>query len=857
MRDKRRTMRYIGIFISLLCFLCLRVNAQGLEFNTYESEIVQKTSFSVFGENPLTFNEYFSISYDLAILDCWSLGYVSRFQDTKCENADVYSFVFSYDNEEHSYLKFNVEAKECLIVDTLCNKDLGSQRWIPIKFSFFLQEDSVCLTIGKRQYQVSDLGLSKELTPSILFGSSRFSEEIPSFAIRNLVISGKEQQISFPLNESADVFVHDAQGKVRGKTINPIWLINKSYFWHLFHSQASETTAGYNYDSNSGNFIYFNEDSLYTLDVRRNIWQGNEHQPLPMKMRLGTNFFYPDSRVTYVYEVYNDADTCSIYTLDVFTGEVRKFDDKLLSSQRHHHSSYLDTLHNKYYIFGGFGSRKYTNTLEVYDLEQKKWNTIHLKGDFVAPRFFSSMGALNSDELLLFGGTGNNSGDQSIGKMYYYDLYKINLKDSIVQKIRDFSYDGIPIVPVRNLLLSDDGTSFYTLCYPMQLASSYLQLYKFSLQKDFYEVLGDSIQMESKAILSNANLYYNKETKEFYCCTQEFEEHGGESSVTRFYSLSAPAIAKDALSLYDAKDVSLGGRTFVIVTVVILILSIGIKYHLKRKRKSQSVVQATSVCETATQLENKKLFSANALYLFGEFTMIDKNGRDVTYLFSSKIKQLFLLILLNGLGNKKGITSSYIYGLLWPEKELRSAKNLKGVTINRLRKILNDFEGIELVYANNCYSIQLSGTFYCDYQQYLEQINEIREKGVPQEIEQRLIDILSRGKFLKSVDDAMFDSFKSEQENGLHEILTIKLNNLYMKVAYEQVAQLAEILLSIDSLNDMALWYLLNACHRLRQEDRAMKKYYLYIADYKKSMGDNYPYSYSDIIHNDLRTSLH
>lgn len=28
-------MRYIGSFILLLCFLCLRANAQGLEFNTY------------------------------------------------------------------------------------------------------------------------------------------------------------------------------------------------------------------------------------------------------------------------------------------------------------------------------------------------------------------------------------------------------------------------------------------------------------------------------------------------------------------------------------------------------------------------------------------------------------------------------------------------------------------------------------------------------------------------------------------------------------------------------------------------------------------------------------------------------
>ena len=52
------------------------------------------------------------------------------------------------------------------------------------------------------------------------------------------------QQINFPLNESSGILVHDKQGKIRGKAINPIWLINKSYYWNLLHSQASESTAG-------------------------------------------------------------------------------------------------------------------------------------------------------------------------------------------------------------------------------------------------------------------------------------------------------------------------------------------------------------------------------------------------------------------------------------------------------------------------------------------------------------------------------------------------------------------------------------------------------------------------------------
>lgn len=85
-------MKYI--FILLLGFVCFRGNAQGIEFNTYESETVQKTSYSVFGDKPLTFKDSLSISYDLAILDHTSFGYVFRLNDTKQEEADTYSFCF-------------------------------------------------------------------------------------------------------------------------------------------------------------------------------------------------------------------------------------------------------------------------------------------------------------------------------------------------------------------------------------------------------------------------------------------------------------------------------------------------------------------------------------------------------------------------------------------------------------------------------------------------------------------------------------------------------------------------------------------------------------------------------------------
>lgn len=45
---------------------------------------------------------------------------------------------------------------------------------------------------------------------------------------------------------------------------------------------------------------------------------------------------------------------------------------------------------------------------------------------------------------------------------------------------------------------------------------------------------------------------------------------------------------------------------------------------LERKKEKQPIPKVTPVRETFTQVENKKSPQANALYLFGEFTIIDK-----------------------------------------------------------------------------------------------------------------------------------------------------------------------------------------------------------------------------------------
>ena len=91
------------------------------------------------------------------------------------------------------------------------------------------------------------------------------------------------------------------------------------------------------------------------------------------------------------------------------------------------------------------------------------------------------------------------------------------------------------------------------------------------------------------------------------------------------------------------------------------------------------------------------------------FTILDNAGRDITYMLSPKLRVLFLYILLNSVGKRGGLSSD-MNKIFWPDKPDSNVKNLKGVAMNHLRKILQDVDGIELVFRNG---------YFCGASSYL------------------------------------------------------------------------------------------------------------------------------------------
>jgi len=223
----------------------------------------------------------------------------------------------------------------------------------------------------------------------------------------------------------------------------------------------------------------------------------------------------------------------------------------------------------------------------------------------------------------------------------------------------------------------------------------------------------------------------------------------------------------------------------------------------------------------------------------------DKKGRDITYLFSPKIKQLFILILLSSKeGN--GIISKKISHILWPEKDIAKTKNIKGVTFNHLRNIINDIDGIELTFLNDIYIFNITEAFFCDYYFVTDALKK------PDEEKEKLIfdhfELVQRGALLSDMPDTWLDDFKISYEEQLMGVLLPQLHKQYAAENYKIVQEISRLVLNVDPFNDNALKYQLKSYRRTKGIEYSKKIYDQYIAEYKKSLGIEYPVSLDKIL---------
>lgn len=827
------------LLITTLTFISDLVFSQGLGFKSIDSQIANRTSYTVFAEHPFQFKDKFSLSFDLSILDPNSFGFICVI-DAENSNKD-YSLAYIKVNQNTSHLKLNLKGEENLLTIPIKSSLLGKGKWINVMLNFDLNGNHVTVTVNNDNFEIDGASLDNLEIAQIYFGKNENLIDVPSFSIRNLNVRSSNLNYNFKFKEYAGNTVHDQNGRAVGRVENPVWLINDSYHWKHRFSYSVDQLVAANYDQASMKIYIAEKDSLAMFDMGKNTFAKKAYaNSLSVPVRLGSSFFANNK--LFVYEV-NDVpyNSPTIASIDLNSYKWQNNSFLRLGQQRHHHNAYLNDENQQLIIFGGFGNNRLSNSFNTYNIPTNSWSTLDFTGDVITPRFFAGMGSLN-DKLILFGGVGNKTGDQSIGKIYYYDCYSIDLKEKHITKLWELDRSNEKLVSTRNLIFSEDKSSFYTLCYPEYIPKTHIKLYKYNINTGKSLVLGDSIPVISEEILTNANLYLNSNNKELYCVIQEVKD--GKKTKISVYSIDNPPISTEELDINTSRENKLLYYIIGGILLVLLIIFVLGRHFIRKKKNFQKNPQALTESKkqkTSLLVQPKR----NAIYTFGLFTAYNRNGQDCTHLFSPQIKQLFLLILLRS--RNEGISSEEIYSLVWPEKPLKNAKNLKGVSINKIRTILSDFDGIELLLENQHFIFKTRAPFYCDDLDLLS-LFPVLTSNINDEYCQRLIEISSRGEFLQSGEQEYFDPFKRDYADQILVLVPDILKHYYTNSEFEKTINIANVLYSIDELNEVAFYYIINSYLKLNDEGSAKKQYNSYILKYKKVQGEDFSILFPELI---------
>jgi len=307
------------------------------------------------------------------------------------------------------------------------------------------------------------------------------------------------------------------------------------------------------------------------------------------------------------------------------------------------------------------------------------------------------------------------------------------------------------------------------------------------------------------------------------------------------------SLSKEVLDLTPNKNIFT--RYPLLSKVGIILIALLILFWLYKKLPLRTFRKQSLSFEKLKELQDPELGrypEKNFIQFFGDFKIIDRNGQDITAQFTPKIKQLFLLILVSSQQNKKGISTKELSDTLWPELSYQNAKNSRGVTIRKLRIILESMDQVDIIFHIDYWTVRFSGTVYCDYVECLRLLNETHENH--EDFYPDFYKVVSAGKVFKGESHPWLDQYVGNIGNNIVDILMNFINKLDPERDHELILKLADRILVTDPVNDQALSFKLKALVQQNNLNTAKFTYDRFAALYQELYNEPLSMTFNDFL---------
>ncbi len=284
---------------------------------------------------------------------------------------------------------------------------------------------------------------------------------------------------------------------------------------------------------------------------------------------------------------------------------------------------------------------------------------------------------------------------------------------------------------------------------------------------------------------------------------------------------------KDNLITVDAETVSIASIALLLILLISWIVF----------RKVRKIKETTYQEMIQTPTENKIQF-------FGEFKAINKGGENVSDLFTPKVKELLVYSVIHTLKNGIGAPIQELNETLWYGIEAKKVANNRAVTLNKLRKILIQFEKIEIISNGGYLQFKISESFFCDYIEAFKLCQNPR--GMSHQQLEMFFNLVKKGRLLKGIDWPWLDEIRGFTGNQVIDNL-LKLASIYKNEnKLKDVEMVAQRILDYDDLNEEAIYLQIWALQKANNLHLAKFNFKSFCSKYEKNLGEPLKMSFGE-----------
>ena len=843
-----RRFRSVKVVMFAICLPLAAIahSESGLAFRSYETTQDERTFFCLTPRHDMDMGNYFSLDFEFRYPMGPRFGYMCRIIIGGSTSVDL---LFSSPDEKNAELLVVYNNRTLNKTENVTHTDYS--QWHRVKLEMLVARDKMTLCLDGDTL-ATKLDIPRKHNLNICFGVNKqpgfMTTDIPGFSIRNVSVSFAPGRTThkWPLARHDNKgTVLDTLGGYAASVGHPQWLIDRHTAWKCIARRHYPAKSFMLFDAGSNLYvIQRNSIDMVPLSGQMSGRTYPFSPQLPIE-NLCDQFVFDrtdNSIVYYDFTLQNDSTAAarSRWTVgsDRWSEPVKKATKPLFW----HHSAFFSPVDSSLFQLFGYGFHAYRSDMFRIGPGGGAAHT-DLSGK-ISPRYLSATGIADS-LLYIYGGIGNQIGNQEYGTKACKDLYCMDLRTMQIKELWQ-SGDIQDNEIAASTLLIDEG-KILGLFYDPTKFSSYLILKEFSINDPGRKrILADTIPYNFLDIESEAKLCLSPSGDKLYAATMHRDGPAGRE--VNIYSISYPVLDPSQTAAYTA------GRKFgfmLAISISLAAMFTGWYIYRVRFRKKRSQPTGEDGPEedrqwrSAISHSSKKEFLPG-IHLIGAFRVIDANGIDRASVFTPIMQQLLILIILRAY-NGKGITSGELKDYLWFDKSDESARNNRNVNVHKIRTILETVGDYQISSDSKYITIACGG--YCDYFSAMDLVDSLTtEEGLTDAQLDALLAVALQGQLLPEMQYEWLDGFKAGYADSMINLLARLRDAAVYGASPQKRILLSNTILEFDSLDESSIKAKCVALVAMGRIGMAKKSFEAFVREYRLVIGEDYSLSFERFI---------